>query len=427
MLTADLIRPRLQWEGRTLSVKMVDEQDASALRTAQDLLALLQSMVGQPLAAFQSSLEQYEGDRIDYLLIRGLAKILLDAASFTPLSTPLPPKDLRSKLFATGPVFSSPANLFHLQTRQEALQQVAREIGIGIDQIDLTFFADHPAAYLLTDPGPSWTPAEILARYNLELARGVLYWASHMRIDVYDGYKDIWKFLKLFKLMFWAEPLHGGGYRIDLDGPISPFVKSTLRYGRQFAAFLPAVLLCEQWRMIAQVHPPHAAGVMTYQLNETCSLRTHFKKSGEFDSLLERNFAQEFEEKFGGQRSHWILKRESTVLLLGDTVMVPDFVLVDKDDENRQIIIELVGFWHETYLKRKVAKVREAQCQNLLLLVYQGLKLTPDAFRETVSEVIFFQQKPVIKDVMETVETLAERLYGPRKKAKRQKATPSSP
>ena len=421
MLTADLIRPRLHWEGKTLSVKMVDEQDDSALHTAQDLLTLLQGMAGQPLAAFQTAIEQYEGDRLDYLLIRGLAKILLDAATFTPLVTLLPPKELRAKLFATGPVFSSP-DLFHLLTRQDALQLVAGEVGISTDQIDLTFFADRPVTYLLTDAGPRWTPAEVLARYNLELARGVLYWASHMRIDVFDGYKDIWKFLKLFKLMFWAEELRGGGYRIDLDGPISPFVKSSIRYGRQFAAFLPAVLLCEQWRMIAQVHPPQAPGVMTYQLNDTCSLHTHFKKSGEFDSALERNFAQEFEEKFGGQRSHWVLKRESTVLLLGETVMVPDFVLVDKDDQSRQIIIELVGFWHPEYLKRKVAKVRVAQCRNLLLLVYQGLKLTPDAFQETVSEVIFFQQKPVIKDVMGAVEALAERLYGPRQLAKGQKA-----
>lgn len=105
---------------------------------------------------------------------------------------------------------------------------------------------------------------------------------------------------------------------------------------------------------------------------------------------------------------------------------MPDFVLVDNNDENRQMIIELVGFWHEAYLKRKAAKVREAQCQNLLLLVYQGPKLTPDAFRDTASEVIFFQQKPMIKNVMGTVEALAERLYGPREKAKRQKADSSS-
>ncbi len=420
MLTADLIRPRLQWRGKTLSVMMVDEHDPSALQTALDLLTLLQTMLGQPLAAFQAALEQYEGNRIDYLLIRGLAKVLLDAATFTPLSTPLPPTELRSKLFATGPVFSA-TDLFHLQTREDALQLVAGEVGMSIDQIDLTFFADRPLAYLLTDTGPAWTPAEMLVRYNLELARGVLYWASHVRIDVFDGYKDIWKFIKLFKLMFWAEPLRGGGYGIDLDGPISPFVTSSTRYGRQFAAFLPAVLLCEHWRMIAQVRPPHATGPMTYQLNETCLLGTYFKKSGMFDSALERNFAQEFEQKFGGQRSHWLLKRETTVLLLGDTVMVPDFVLVDKDDENRQIIIELIGFWHPEYLKRKVAKVRAAQCPNLLLLVYEGLKLTSDSFRETVSEVIFFQQKPVVKEVMRSVEALAERLYGPRQMRKGRK------
>ena len=52
-------------------------------------------------------------------------------------------------------------------------------------------------------------------------------------------YEDLWKFIKLFKLMFWAKPMQGGGYRIDLDGPISPFVTSTLRYSRQLAAFLP--------------------------------------------------------------------------------------------------------------------------------------------------------------------------------------------
>ena len=60
-------------------------------------------MVNQPLAAFQSRLEEYEGNRTDYLLIRGLAKVLLDAATFTPLSTPLAPKRTwRAKLFVAA-------------------------------------------------------------------------------------------------------------------------------------------------------------------------------------------------------------------------------------------------------------------------------------------------------------------------------------
>jgi predicted nuclease of restriction endonuclease-like RecB superfamily len=96
--------------------------------------------------------------------------------------------------------------------------------------------------------------------------------------------------------------------------------------------------------------------------------------------------------------------------------MIPDFVLVDKQDETRRILIELVGFWHPNYLKRKVEKVRAAHCEHLLLLVYKGLKVTEEAFQDSASEVIFFQKKPVLKEVMDTVEAMADRVYGPRAK-----------
>jgi predicted site-specific integrase-resolvase len=44
------------------------------------------------------------------------------------------------------------------------------------------------------------------------------------------------------------------------------------------------------------------------------------------------------------------------------------------------------------------------------------LKIADDAFEDTASEVIFFSQKPVLKEVMEVVEGMAERIYGPRRK-----------
>jgi predicted nuclease of restriction endonuclease-like RecB superfamily len=250
----------------------------------------------------------------------------------------------------------------------------------------------------------------------------VLYWATHIRVEVASDYKDLWKFIKLFKLMFWAEPKPEGGYTIELDGPISPFVSSTLRYGRQLAAFLPAIFLCDQWRMQAYVHPPQARGEKIYQLDHTSALQSHFKRSGIFDSRLEADFASEFVQKVGDRRGNWRLTRESEVLLLGDTVMVPDFVLTDVRDETRRILIELVGFWHPQYLRRKIEKVRAANCANLLLLVYKGLNVTEEAFRDVASEVIFFQQKPVLKEVMASVESIAERVYGPPPQVIKQKS-----
>jgi uncharacterized protein len=99
----------------------------------------------------------------------------------------------------------------------------------------------------------------------------------------------------------------------------------------------------------------------------------------------------------GGKRGHWRLLRESEVLLLGETVMIPDFVLVNEADETRKILIELVGFWHPNYLRRKVEKEHNANYAHLLLLVYQGLNVTEEAFEGSASEVIFFQNRPSSK------------------------------
>lgn len=423
MLTADLVKPRLRLRGSELFIDMLNTTDSHWLQTARDLIALFQQYRGQSLADWDRALEMYEGERLDYVVVRGLAKVLTDAATFTPVATSVHPAQIRERLFSYGPVFTTP-HLFQPKTRYEVIQHVAEEIGIPSQQVGAMLFADRPATYSLNDTGPEWTPESLLSRYNLELARGVLYWATQVQIEVHSDYKDLWKYLKLFKLMFWAYT-QDDGYLIDLDGPISPFVNATTRYGRQFAAFLPALFLSERWRMAAAIRVPQTGAMATYRLDYTMPFQTYFKQSGLFDSRLEADFAAEFEQKMGDKRGHWLLRRENEVLLLGDTVMIPDFTLVDDEDETRKILIELVGFWHPEYLRRKVEKVRAAHCEHLLLLVYRGLKIADDAFQDTASEVIFFSQKPVLKEVMEVVEEMAERLYGPRRKSgKRMKYEP---
>jgi uncharacterized protein len=70
---------------------------------------------------------------------------------------------------------------------------------------------------ILTDAGPRWTSQGLLQRYNLEISRGALYRATMAQIDVYDNFKDIWRYLKLFKIMYLAEEIVLGGYRISLE------------------------------------------------------------------------------------------------------------------------------------------------------------------------------------------------------------------
>ena len=415
MLTGDLVRPRLRQQGSELRIDWLDPANRHWQRTAAELIAHFGEQRNQPQEAWQRALEEYEAGRTDYNVIRGLAKVLSDEATFQPVETPVDPVELRARLFRRGPAYASPETRTH-DSRERLLREVAVEYNVNPGQLEHLLYADRSAAYLLTDPGPTWSPDGLIARYNLELARAALYWADQMTVHIYDGFKDFWRYVKLFKLMFEGTviaPEQGGeqnrgfrGYNVVLDGPISPFVNATTRYGRQLGAFLPALFLGQRWRMWATVRVPHFRQRLVYYLDDTVDLVSHFKASGDFDSKLEADFATEFHEKFGDERGQWQLTREDEVLLLGDTVMIPDFVLTHKKD-GRRALIEIVGFWHPEYLERKIAKAKAANRRDLILLVYEGVNLGKERLQDVPAQVLYFKNKPVLKEVMEVVEQVA--------------------
>lgn len=404
MLTGELARPRLRKRGDELHLDLVKATDPRWRRTADDLVSLLHQHLGQTQGAWEAAVEAYLGSSTEYMVVRGLAKVLGDAATFTPTTTPAPPAEMRAQLFAQGPVFETP-DLLHPKTRDLVLKETAVEYQVSSQQVETLLYADRPAAYLLSDPGPAWTADSLIARYNLEVARAALYWSDQMQVQLYDNFKDFWRYLKLFKLMFWAMPINGG-YTVTLDGPISPFVRTTTRYGRQFAAFLPALFLGRRWQMEATVHLPQWRQTLHYRLDHTAPLASHFQRSGEFDSRLEADFAAEFHERFGDERGRWLLTREDEVILLGDTVMIPDFAFTHKKD-GRRALVEIVGFWHPDYLARKVAKARAADRSDLILLVYEGVNLSEDKLQDIPAQVLYFPNKPVLKDVLALVEQVA--------------------
>ncbi|MGH2522852.1 MAG: DUF790 family protein, partial [Anaerolineales bacterium] len=82
MLTADLIRPRLQLSGKDIRTRPVGLDDPDVLQTAADLIGLFERHLNQPRWRLSAALEDYEGDRLDYPILRGLAKVLSDVATF---------------------------------------------------------------------------------------------------------------------------------------------------------------------------------------------------------------------------------------------------------------------------------------------------------------------------------------------------------
>ena len=473
MLTAELVRPRISRRGEKLSPKLLQPGDEAWLKVAAELLDLYRNHVGQIRSAIQEAYAEYEGTRIDYVVTRGLSRVIAGKCTWVmagseagaddaeqpalqgiyrlPASQPLKlvaeerpaysadeaaseqndqpvadgdaqpnklylvpappaPTELRTAVWGVAaqmwPVVRHADSVF-MNTRSHVLVQVGEQYTMSEEQVGAGLFADLPDEQVL-EAVPDWKPADVILRYNLELARGLLYWASEMRVIVRGNYKDLFRYMKLFKLMHTIRPLDDGGYHIMIDGPMSPFVQSSTRYGRQMARFLPALLLCPGWEMEADVQLRSASGATEglYRLDaQTPNLHTWFPSSGAFDSRLEQDFAAEFEEKYTRNKRPWSLSREDELIPLGDTVMIPDFALTHKD--GRRALVELVGFWHPDYLRRKIAKLRAAGRSDMIVLVYAGLACSPADFDDVASEVLFFVEKPVLKDVIAAAERRA--------------------
>ncbi|MGB1252297.1 MAG: DUF790 family protein [Candidatus Promineifilaceae bacterium] len=396
MLKGDLIRPRLQYGVGTVRPRIL-AADYFWLGEATNLRTIFERNVGKSRAMLMADLRDYEGDKLYYPLLRGLSSVLENRCTYSS-NPPVAPVTVRETLFKMLPALG--------EQRDLQIREAAAQYSVTPQQIEESLFSDLLEEQILQDTGGDIAPINLIDRYNLEVARGILYWAREMRLHVRDNYKDLFKFIKLFKLMNEIQPVDTGGYNITLYGPISPFVKSTIRYGVQFAKFMPALLLCDQWQMEADVRPPGARDIVQYRLDDSTELKTHFKRSGEFDSRLEADFSAEFHAKYTRTQRKWELTREDELVIVGDTVMIPDFTLTNKKD-GRKALVEIVGFWHPNYLRRKIRKVQTAGLTNLILLVYESANVSEESFKDVVGEVLFFAKKPMLKKVLDSAERCA--------------------
>lgn len=148
---------------------------------------------------------------------------------------------------------------------------------------------------------------------------------------------------------------------------------------------------------------------LLYQLNDGIPLVSHLQKSPTYDSQLEANLATEFYAKFGDKRGKWELSREDEVILLVDTVMIPDFALTQRC-RGQRILIEIIGFWHSDYLRGKLKEVHSANLDNLLLLAYEDVNLTADKLEGVPATVLYFVKKPGLKDVLAAADALHQTL-----------------
>ena len=402
MLPLDLLRYRIQED--QIQARYVNPKNKKYRAIARDLIEIYTAHLNKTKGSLALALADYEAADTNYQVKRGLAKLLEDRSEFT-IQSPIEPEVLREKIFtyaSTRHPIVTRSDKLHRNTRPKALAKIADEFKVSGDAVMRGMYADLEENRLLTGFEPP-TAEWLLDRYNVALAQAILYRASEMTIRIYRNiptkYKLVFQFIKFFKLMHVVDGNNTDGYQIVLDGPASIF-RLSQKYGIQMALFLPALLHCDRWWMDATI-VMNRQDHLRFNLTDESALQSHYCDPGEFDSELERHFATQFDKI----DTEWTLERETDIINLKDTVMIPDFAFSHPD--GRRALMEIVGFWTPDYLQKKMWKLKRIAMPNMIIAVSDQLNCSIEDFRDIPGEVLFFKTRIKPKDVLEKVKACA--------------------
>ncbi len=377
------------------------------LQLAETLLALFEEHLGERRRTLTERLVELEAGRADHRVMRGLAHLLTQAATFETRS-PMPPEWVRERVFSLAQL-GVPSR----HRRAEVLAQVARTLDPPVTPEELadSLYADLASEQTMTAFDPP-TPDALLARYDLAQAQGVLYRAYNLIVTARRNeparYKQLFKYIKLFGLMASVEGDADHGFTLTLDGPASLFGAST-RYGLSMAKFLPALLHVTKWDLTATLRPRRDlawAGneeEWRFELTSEDAYVSHYAEPQAFDSALELSFA----DRFGKLKGPWTLEREVDLVSVPGGVIIPDFRLLHED--GRSALLEIVGYWRPDYLRKKFRLLRQSGREDVIVAVSERLNLERAGVdpAEFGGRVVFFKGALNPKAVLELAEGLA--------------------
>jgi predicted nuclease of restriction endonuclease-like RecB superfamily len=369
MLTADLVRVVVR-KGE-IRPSWIDTSKPQWVERAEELCALFERAQDVRRVELEEAMDDLVGDETGHLVTRGFAKLLDDRCTWET-GAAIEPVDLRKLVFEAAfrqhPIASVPTE--GRVDRAQVLQQVASELSMTVEALERALYGDLRDEQRLVEYKPM-APRDLLDRYNLALAQGVLLRARELRVRVAvdrpQRLRQLYRWLKFHQLMHRSQRVSPSLWDIVIDGPLSLFAQSQ-RYGLLMAQFLPAIALLDQWSLEADVEWPHHDGPLLFRLSSEDGLRSHLSDRGTWLSPEDKVLFDRINAD-----TEWIATRDAEVMDLGgQDVLVPDLVLTHRTT-GRRAFVEIVGFWRAAWLERRAEALRKYGPPGLIVCVSRRL------------------------------------------------------
>lgn len=335
------IYPRFAW----------DEKD---VKLAEIVLKIYKLGLGKKYKLVLESLRKIENAN-NYRKVRGFAKIVERNCKFER-ATKLDPLAVRRALFERGYVT-------RLSEREKVLKDVAEQFGVDVKEIERAMFADREEERIISEV-PEIEAKELVKMYNLSLLQTTIFNCLRLTFWVSSNHKNVFRKLKWLGLMYELYD-ENGKLLVSITGPAS-ILKMTRKYGTSMAKLIPEIIKAENWWIRAEVVNDYEKRIYLLEMSDMYKkLFPEYEEKIEYDSSLEEEFARKM--RFLG----FEVIREPGIVKAGNYAYIPDF-LIKKED--KEVYIEIAGFWTEDYVKKKLEKIRNSNIP-LILLVREDLAL----------------------------------------------------
>lgn len=356
------------------------------LKMAQNIIEIYKSAIGKKKHIIKDSVNEFEEH--NYRFIRGLS-VLLDRRSNYEINSTLEPTILRQEIFKIiGNIGPATTTI----KRKQIISVISQKLGLSSDEIENNLYADLENEAIL-ESIKKISPEELLEQYNLSLVQTLLFDSIELEFTTMSNWQKIFYSTKKLGLIY--EAFKNDDLWIKIDGPNSIF-KLTRRYGSNIAKLLPEILKNPNWKIKAKILWKYTNEVYSFTMDST-SHRDLFRigiATKTFDSLVEEDFGSRFE----ALRTKWIVRREPEPLIAGKTVMIPDFSF---ERDKLKIYMEVVGFWTNDYLSRKIDKLEKI---NEKMIVAVDESLACEALmrlkNHSLIKIIFYKKKIPLSPVL---------------------------
>lgn len=413
MLTGKQVRVRYGRDNRILPYYL-DARDEQWQQAAEQLLEMFRGLAGRTRGELEELIDETFGDDNNTLVHQGLAKLLEDRCDFEAPEGH-PPEQVRLAVFRAATAFRHGGALEEGQAlppfdRAAVLARAAAELGLGVAEVERSLFADLKSEQKLVRFDDT-TAERLLQRYNVALAQAILLRATRVHVTINNEppprYRQLLRQLKFHRLLCEMERVGPDSYALHLDGPLSLF-SSTNKYGLQLALFLPAVLLCKDFEVRAELRWGAQKKDKVFVATHKDKLVSHAADSGMWVPPELGMFVETFRKRV----ADWELVEETEIYPLGNVYWVPDFRLVHRATR-REVLLEVLGFWRRGQAERHLRALQQFANRPFLLAVSEGLHIDEAALDDLPAGVHRFKHMPLADEVARLAE---EQLAGRRRR-----------